>query len=57
MQHADYFKNTFLPDVVNLNQSRLDKLETRVDSVYAALAGDSTWQPVAGIECNEGHGG
>lgn len=22
-----------------------------------ALAGDSTWQPVAGIECNEGHGG
>ena len=42
MQHADYFKNTFLPDVVNLNQSRLDKLDSRVNSVYAALTSDAT---------------
>lgn len=39
MQHADYFK-TFLTDEVNLNQSRLDKLESRVDAVYAALVAD-----------------
>jgi hypothetical protein len=40
MQHADYFK-TFLTDEVNLNQSRLDKLESRVEAVYAALVADS----------------
>ena len=42
MQHNDYFKTTFLPDVVNLNQSRIDKLEARVEAVYAALTGDAT---------------
>jgi Second Messenger Oligonucleotide or Dinucleotide Synthetase domain len=42
MQHADYFKNTFLPDVVNLNQGRLDKLKARVDAVYGALTSDGT---------------
>jgi len=42
MQHADYFKNTFLPEVVNLNQSRLDKLDGRVDAVYGALSADAT---------------
>ena len=41
MQHADYFKNTFLPEVVNLNQSRLDKLDGRVDAVYGALSADA----------------
>lgn len=41
MQHADYFK-TFLIDEVNLNQSRIDKLESRVDAVYAALVADPT---------------
>ena len=42
MQHADYFKNTFLPDVVNLNQGRIDKLEGRVEAVYTALTADDT---------------
>ncbi len=40
MQHADYFK-TFLNDEVNLNQRRLDRLESRVDAVYDALVADS----------------
>jgi hypothetical protein len=39
MQHAEYFK-TFLVDEVNLNQSRIDKLESRVDAVYNALVAD-----------------
>ncbi|MCC6226429.1 MAG: nucleotidyltransferase [Microthrixaceae bacterium] len=39
MQHALYFK-AFLVDEVNLNQSRIDKLESRVDAVYNALVAD-----------------
>ncbi len=41
MQHATYFGD-FLRDQVNLNQSRLDVLEERVDAVYAALCADVT---------------
>ncbi|NEE04611.1 SMODS domain-containing nucleotidyltransferase [Phytoactinopolyspora halotolerans] len=40
MQHAEYFK-TFLNDEVNLNQSRIGKLESRVDAVYNALVADT----------------
>jgi len=39
MQHTDYFK-PFVSDEVNLNQSRIDKLESRVDAVYNALVAD-----------------
>jgi hypothetical protein len=41
MQHADYFK-TFLRDEVNLDDTRLTKLDDRVDAVYAALNADTT---------------
>ncbi len=40
MQHAEYFKK-FLTDEVNLDQTRLDKLDSRVGSVYAALRDDT----------------
>lgn len=39
MKHTTYF-GQFLKDEVNINQGRLDKLATRVDSVYAALRAD-----------------
>jgi len=41
MQHATYFEE-FLRDHVNLNQSRIDVLEERVEAVYSALCSDST---------------
>lgn len=41
MEHADYF-NTFLKDEVNLDDTRLDTLEQRVEAVYKALKGDAT---------------
>lgn len=41
MKHTEYHK-TFLSDEVNLNQSRIDKLKGRVDSVYDALVADAT---------------
>ena len=41
MQHAEYFK-TFLKDVVNLNDTRLKQLKSRVDAVYRALNADTT---------------
>lgn len=41
MQHADYFR-TFLVHEVNLDATRLDKLDRRVAAVYAALREDST---------------
>ena len=41
MQHADYFK-TFLRDEVNLDDTRLAKLDDRVDAVYNALRADTT---------------
>jgi len=41
MQHATYF-GEFLRDEVNLNQSRLDVLEERVEAVYTALCADAT---------------
>lgn len=44
MEHASYF-SSFLKDEVNLNQSRLDKLGSRVDAVYKALCADSTLGP------------
>lgn len=39
MQHVEYFK-TFLKDVVNINDTRLNKLKSRVDAVYKALRAD-----------------
>lgn len=44
MEHADYFK-TFLKDEVNLDDTRLDQLARRVDSVYSALKSDDTIGP------------
>jgi Second Messenger Oligonucleotide or Dinucleotide Synthetase domain len=41
MQHADYFRS-FLVAEVNLDTTRLDKLDRRVEAVYAALRADST---------------
>ena len=41
MEHATYF-GEFLRDEVNLNQSRLDLLKSRVDAVYLALCADET---------------
>jgi hypothetical protein len=41
MQHADYCKR-FLADEVNLDDTRLDKLDSRVDAVHAALRADAT---------------
>jgi hypothetical protein len=45
MQHADYFKR-FLRDEVNLDESRLGKLDSRVDAVYAGLRRDATIGPI-----------
>ncbi|MCY4369245.1 MAG: nucleotidyltransferase [bacterium] len=39
MQHAEYFK-TFLKDTVNIDKTRLKKLEARVEAVYKALKAD-----------------
>ena len=39
MQHAEYFK-TFLKDVVNIDDTRLKKLKSRVDAVYKVLRAD-----------------
>jgi hypothetical protein len=47
MQHADYFKK-FLADEVNLDDTRLNLLERRVDAVYAALRADDTLGPIIG---------
>lgn len=41
MEHADYFK-TFLSEEVNLDDTRLDNLASRVDAVYNALRADDT---------------
>lgn len=41
MQHADYFR-TFLAGEVNLDDTRLDKLDRRVEAVYGALREDPT---------------
>ena len=40
MQHAEYFKD-FLKDVVNIDDTRLNKLASRVEAVYKALNSDS----------------
>ena len=39
MQHAEYFK-TFLKDTVNIDDTRLKKLASRVEAVYKALRAD-----------------
>lgn len=39
MKHIDHF-DTYLRDVVNLPQSRLDQLEGRVNSIYNAIQAD-----------------
>lgn len=45
MKHTTYL-NTFLKDRVNLNATRLGLLETRVGSVYTALAADPILGPL-----------
>lgn len=45
MQHIEYFK-TFLKDVVNINITRLEKLESRVDAVHKALKADKVLEPL-----------
>ncbi len=40
MKHTTYF-NTFLKDAVNINDTRLAELRTRVDAVYSALKSDA----------------
>ncbi|MEI2650928.1 MAG: hypothetical protein V9G12_01910 [Microthrixaceae bacterium] len=46
MMHGTYFKKTFLPNEVNIDQPRLDELEDRVTRVYKALKGDETLGPL-----------
>ncbi|MFD7817614.1 cyclic GMP-AMP synthase DncV-like nucleotidyltransferase [Streptomyces sp. NPDC059785] len=45
MQHADSFRS-FLRDTVNLSQSRLDLLATRVETIYQALRHDPDLGPL-----------
>ncbi|MCY4101824.1 MAG: nucleotidyltransferase [bacterium] len=45
MQHAEYFK-TFLKDTVNIDDTRLNKLGSRVEAVYTALKADSEIGPM-----------
>ena len=45
MQHSTYFK-TFLKEIVDLDQTRLDKLKNRVDAVDRALNADTTVGPI-----------
>ena len=44
MQHAEYFK-TFLTDTVNIDDTRLNKLGSRVEAVYKALKADPRSSP------------
>ena len=45
MQHTEYFK-TFLKDVVNIDDTRLNKLKSRVNAVYKALKADRDAGPL-----------
>lgn len=45
MQYAEYFK-TFLKDVVNIDDTRLKKLKSRVEAVYKALKDDPVIGPL-----------
>ena len=45
MQHAEYFK-TFLRDTVNIDDTRLNKLASRVEAVYKALKADPEIGPM-----------
>ena len=45
MQHTEYFK-TFLKDVVNIDDTRLNKLKSRVNAVYKALEADPVVGPL-----------
>lgn len=38
MKLAEHF-NTFLVDVINLNQTRIDTLKARVDAIVTAVEG------------------
>ena len=44
MQLADHFE-VLLKDTVNLSRSSLDTLDSRVDSIYAALEADTELGP------------
>ena len=45
MQHAEYFKD-FLRDAVNIDDTRLNKLESRVEAAYRALRADPVIGPM-----------
>lgn len=45
MQYVEYFK-TFLKDVVNIDDTRLKKLKSRVEAVYKALKDDPVIGPL-----------
>lgn len=45
MKLAEYF-NTFLVDVVNLNQTRIDTLKARVDTIVAAIEGFDVYSEI-----------
>ena len=45
MHHIEYFK-TFLKDVVDIDDTRLNKLKSRVDAVYKALKADPVVGPL-----------
>ena len=44
MMHISSFTE-FMDNVVNINQTRLDELETNVDAIFDALSGDDTFGP------------
>ncbi len=48
------YHRAFLDDHVNLNGARLDLLESRVESIYAALANDDTLGPAVGDYIRQG---
>lgn len=45
MKLAEHF-NTFMTDVVNLNQTRIDTLKTRVDAIVAAIEGFDVYSEI-----------
>ncbi|WP_017197441.1 cyclic GMP-AMP synthase DncV-like nucleotidyltransferase [Arthrobacter sp. M2012083] len=45
MKHTDYFKN-FLDQTVNLPESKVDLLSTRVDAIYNCLKADPDLKPL-----------
>jgi len=53
MKLTEYF-DTFLADVVNLNQSRIDTLKTRVDAIITTLQGFEVYSDILIEACPQG---